>query len=609
MSNSAEQFRRTTQHLAPAIKQPTPQGVYDIYPAYRLGPGLVARGFDAIAESIARSGQRSVIIDGFNGVLWEPLIDGLRSSLAKLGHHSSPLPVLSALLPEEAIERLIEPYLGGNDPLYGTRAPLVLEQFFSRERLLELREATSDDLVLLYGPGAALARREGMLIYVDVPKNEIQFRSRAGSIANLGASAPSDSRSMYKRFYFIDWPVLNRHRRALLRQIDLMVDAQRPQDPTSMRGEDFRQGLNQMARSHFRVRPWFEPGPWGGQWIKSAIPGVAPEAENYAWSFELISPENGIAFESEGWMLEVSFDFLMLNNHRQVLGDFASLFGYEFPIRYDFLDTFSGGNLSVQCHPRPRYIHENFGESFTQDEAYYILDTKPGARVYLGFTETADSGEFREALERSAQEGTPVEIERHVQTLPVRKHDLFLIPNGTIHCSGVNNLVLEISATPYVFTFKMYDWMRMDLDGRPRTLNIDRAFANLHFHRRGERVRRELISRPRLLDHGSDWQVFHLPTHPEHFYDVHRMEFMSALERHTRGSCQVMNLVEGEAVVLETSDGTQQRFNYAETFVVPAAAGRYRLRNVGRIPAKIATTFLKPTARPFARPEGATRGT
>ena len=83
---------------------------------------------------------------------------------------------------------------------------------------------------------------------------------------------------------------------------------------------------------------------------------------------------------------------------------------------------------------------------------------------------------------------------------------------------------------------------------------------------------------------------------------------MSSVQRETGGSCHVMNLVEGEAVVVETGDGRRQRFNYAETFIVPAAAGRYRLVNDGRVPARVVTTFLKPTARPFARPEGATRG-
>ncbi|MEO8169206.1 MAG: class I mannose-6-phosphate isomerase, partial [bacterium] len=445
----------------------------------------------------------------------------------------------------------------------------------------------------------------GLLIYLDVPKNEIQFRSRAGSVHNLGAEAAADPKAMYKRFYFVDWPVLNAHRVDILNRIDIIVDTQRPDEPAAMKGDDFRAGLDAMSENFIRVRPWFEPGPWGGQWIKSHIPQLSRDVPNYAWSFELISPENGIAFESDGKLCEVSFDFLMMHNHRQVLGDFANRFGYSFPIRYDFLDTFGGGNLSLQCHPRPEYAYKHFGEYFTQDETYYILDCMPDAKVYLGFKENTDISEFRGELEKSVATGEEVDVERHVNTEQANKHDLFLIPHGTIHCSGKNNLVLEISATPYIFTFKMYDWMRMDLEGNPRTLNIQRAFENLYFERKGARVRAELVSHPALLSEGSDWQLFHLPTHPDHFYDVHRFEFKTSVEAKTEGSCHVMNLVEGKSITLETANGMRQEFNYAETFIIPAAARSYRLVNNGESVAKVVKTFLKPAARPFARPDGA----
>jgi mannose-6-phosphate isomerase class I len=176
---------------------------------------------------------------------------------------------------------------------------------------------------------------------------------------------------------------------------------------------------------------------------------------------------------------------------------------------------------------------------------------------------------------------------------PAKKHDLFLIPNGTIHCSGKNNLVLEISATPYIFTFKMYDWMRLDLDGRPRPLNIARAFDNLYFDRKGERIRREFVSQPRVISRGDSWQIEHVPTHTEHFYDVERLTFNDSIEVDTNDSPQVMSLVEGSAIELRTANGLKHIFSYAETFVVPAAAGRFTLKNLSVSPAMVVKCFLK----------------
>jgi mannose-6-phosphate isomerase class I len=316
---------------------------------------------------------------------------------------------------------------------------------------------------------------------------------------------------------------------------------------------------------------------------------------NYAWSFELIFPENGILLQSDNNLLELSADFVLFHDNSAVLGNSADRFGYEFPIRFDFLDTLSGGNLSVQCHPRPEYISEHFGETFTQDESYYILDCEPGAQVYLGFRQDADTDLFKSSLLRSFHEGTPVEIEKFVNIEPAKRHDLFLIPNGTIHCSGENNLVLEISSTPYIFTFKMYDWMRLDLEGKPRPLNIERAFDNLYLDRRGALIRQNFVAHPTVIESGSDWELVHLPTHVDQFYDVHRFEFMRTVESATDGSCHVLSLVEGSEIELQTAGGLRQRFNYAETFVVPAAAGSYRLINKGERPAKVIKAFIKKT--------------
>lgn len=593
--SNPERLRQTRQHLMPARHSPPVPGHYNFYPSFPLGSGKIGLGLEALARRL--EGQPRVVLEGFVGTLWEDFCQQLGNALSRRGLRVEWLDVRQAMKSPGEIEALLEPFLGGDDPIFGKRFSGSLEDFFDPQKLAQLQPNPKANLSILYGPGAALAGWEGLLVYLDLPKNELQFRARAGVPTNLGLAKAIDPKPAYKRSYFVDWPVLNPHKAKLLPRIDLMVDAQRPDEITFAEGNSVRVGLGHMSKNFFRVRPWFEPGPWGGQWIKQQVPELAQDVPNYAWSFELITPENGLVFESDGLMLEVSFDFLMYHDPRAVLGEAAERFGYAFPIRFDWLDTVGGGNLSVQCHPRPEYARRNFGESFTQDETYYILDCKPGASVYLGFQENVNPAEFREELEASFVHHTPVDIEHFVQRHPAHKHDLFLIPNGTIHCSGEGSLVLEISATPYIFTFKMYDWLRLDLDGKPRPLNIDRAFKNLYLERRGQKVAEELISKAYVLEQGQDWRILHLPTHPEHFYDVHRLEFAQQIQLPTQDQCHVLALVEGTSVMLETEHGMRQQFSYAETFVVPAAAGSYRLINQGASQAKVVKAFIKPLGR------------
>lgn len=585
-----QHWRKTTQYLAPSTHTALPAGDYDVYPGFPIGAGKISAGVSELARRIAD--QQRVIIEGYVGVLWDHFCAALTTALSDLSVRAAWTCVDEALKPAAQIEALVQPFLGGDDPIFGTRFTGELTDYFDSAKLAALRPDPTASLNILYGAGASLAGWDGLLLYLDVPKNEIQFRSRAGSINNLGTNTRVDAKKMYKRFYFVDWVVLNKHRAALLPSIDLMIDTQRPDDPLFLTGDDLRAALTRMSQNCVRARPWFEPGAWGGQWIKKHIPQLSPDVPNYAWSFELISPENGIMLESDDYLLEISFDFLMFHDHRAMLGKSADRFGYEFPIRFDFLDTFAGGNLSVQCHPRPDYIKRHFGETFTQDETYYILDCESDAVVYLGFTEDIDPQEFRAALERSFTDNVPVDIPRFVNIEPAHKHDLFLIPNGTIHCSGVNNLVLEISATPYIFTFKMYDWLRLDLDGKPRPLNIERAFENLYFSRAGEQAKKELLSQPQVIDHGEDWQIIDLPTHVEHFYGVQRFEFSGELRGDTNGSPHVLSLVEGQTVIVETGD-LRQCFNYAETFFIPSAAQHYRLISPNGQPIKVICAYLK----------------
>lgn len=586
------EIRKTTQYLIPVEKKAPAAGEYDIYPVHDLGAGSVSSDYRELARRIAGCG--TVIVDGYVGVRFDDFVSRLNEALAALGVKTLWWSVDSALKSPEEVDKLIEPYLGGDDPIFGFRAKLSLSDFFDAGKLAAIRPDDSAQLNIIYGTGAALAGWEGTLVYLDIPKNEIQFRSRAGSVRNLGAACPDAPKKMYKRFYFIDWVVLNRHKKALLPRIDIFVDAQRETEITWAEGNVVRAGLDRLAKNGFRVRPWFEPGAWGGQRIKEFINELPHDVPNYAWSFELIVPENGIIFGGDGKMLELSFDSVMYEAGEDVVGkECYAAYGDEFPIRLDYLDNFDGGNLSIQCHPRKEYIQKNFGEVLTQEETYYILDTKPGAEVYLGFKEDIVPEEFEAALKKSHETATPLDVEKYINAEPSRKHGLYLIPPGTLHSSGRNNLVLEISTTPYIFTFKMYDWMALDLDGRPRPINIRRAMENLYFDRKGSRIAEEFVSHPYMMEKGDGWELWHVPTHKNHSYDVHRYVVDTEVEVKTKGKCHALNLVEGSSATVITEGGMTFHLTYAESLVISAAAGSYRIINDSGKQIMMVKAFMK----------------
>ncbi len=582
--------RKASQPLLPITAETDKPEGYDVFPYMHSGKKIY-RGFDTLADELCN--ERTVVIDGYVGVLWEEFREKLHSCLKKKKISVYWFHIESCLKHADAIDENVKNNLNGDDPVFGKKYTGQLADFFDASFLRRVQPDHTADLCIVYGTGAALSGWNGRLVYIDVPKNEIQYRMRAGSITNLGCRSPQTSTQMYKRFYFVDWPVLNKHKEALLPKVDILCDEQRISDITWMQGNDFRQSLQDILKAPLRARPWFEAGVWGGHWMKQNFKGLNENEVNYAWSFELITPENGIVLEGDGYLLEFSFDYLLYYNNSQLMGKAAKRFGKEFPIRFDFLDTYVGANLSIQCHPRRKYIQENFGENITQDETYYILDCEPDAKVYLGFQDDIDANEFKLALHDAQNNGTKLPVEKYVQILEAHKHELFLIPNATIHASGKNNLVLEISSTPYIFTFKMYDWLRLDLNGHPRPINIEHAFNNLDFNRKGNYVQEKLVSKPFVLEEWTNGRRLKLPTHEEHFYTIDRFEFNGKIKVETKGLFHICMLVEGDTVEIIDEMGRATVFSYAETFVIPAAVETYEMNYTGDGQAFVVVAYVK----------------
>lgn len=580
-----------------------PRGPFDTHPAFELADGSIQTGYARLASQIIDGqdqGLRVLVMDGFQGVAWSQLRSSLNAQLSENGLQAKWIDITSCYKSSEHILKMVEPFLGGDDPIFGTHYPMSLESFLEPLALAELRKQlsiargkASAELTIVYGPGAAYVELWDKLWYLDIPKDVLQETARDGQLTNIGASETQAFGKFYKRSYFVDWPALNRLKRGLLPNLDLILDLQDSDNPGFMTGDAFRDALHTVSGSPFRVRPWFYPGPWGGKYMQGHM-GLDPKQPNFAWSFELIVPENGLVFQSGEFRFECAFDFLMFQENKAVLGvEAARQFIYEWPIRLDYLDTIDGGHLSTQVHPRPDFIRQQFGETYTQDETYYIANAKPGAKVYLGLTEDCDLEEFRGVLEESHQTGSKVDIDRYVHSVPAKPHDMFLIPNGTVHCSGEGNLVLEISATPYIFTFKIYDYLRRDLNGNLRPMNIDRAFKNLRPERRGKFIDDNYVVKPELVEETENFQKYSLYNRPETFYEVDRVDFESKYDMETGGRAWTLSVVEGQAVEIEVANGRRSKLSFLESLAIPAAASTVNIKNLGSAPVKLIRVAIK----------------
>lgn len=474
-----------------------------------------------------------------------------------------------------------------DDRVFGLLSHHLLIEFYDEDRLSALAERVSSSgaPTVLIGWGSALVPlTHSVVVLADMARWEIQQRQRNGAPNWRSDNHAEDSIRKFKRGYFVEWAVADRHKRSLLPRIDFVLDTNRSTAAAKLITADaFFTAMDAAVQAPFRVVPFFDPGVWGGQWMKEVC-DLDRTAENYAWCFDCVPEENSVLLSIGDDVVELPSIDIVFTEPQRLLGERTfSRFGAEFPIRFDFLDTMGGANLSLQVHPLTSYVQNTFGKHYTQDESYYLLDADEDAVVYLGTKTGVDPAKMTADLESAARGEISFPAEDYVNTFPAKKHDHFAIPAGTVHCSGAGTMVLEISATPSTFTFKMWDWDRLGLDGKPRPIHLDHAIPNIQWDRDTEWVTDQLVDQVDQIASGPGWAEERTGLHELEFIEVRRHWFTEAIDRDTHGTVHVLNLVEGAEAVVESPTGAFTPFvvHYAETFIIPAAVGHYTLRPHG----------------------------
>lgn len=480
----------------------------------------------------------------------------------------------------DEISRRIESNLT-EDRVFGVLYHGEIENFFVDHILADFKaqiHALHDGILLIYGTGASIIHSGDLLVYADLARWEIQQRYRSGELANWKMdNYTEDTLRKYKRGFFVEWRMADRLKKKLFPHIDYFLDTNLADSPRMVTAHAFFAGMKQVVSGPFRVVPYFDPGVWGGQWMKKVF-NLDDANENYAWSFDGVPEENSLYLQFDEVHTQWPAIDLVFLHPVQLLGNKVhARFGTEFPIRFDLLDTMGGQNLSLQVHPLTEYIQEKFGMHYTQDESYYILDAHEDATVFLGVKKGVTPDEMIPTLEAAQRGEISFPAEKFVNRFPAKKHDHFLIPAGTVHCSGNNCMILEISATPYIFTFKLWDWDRLGLDGLPRPVHVEHGAKNIQYDRDTQWVTSNLINQVEPLEEGDGWLCERTGLHEREFIETHRFWFTKPVSLNTCGSVNVLNLVEGDMANISSPDGLFETFevHYAETVIIPENIGRY----------------------------------
>lgn len=577
--------------------------------------GTVAAAARLAKELAARSKNGGVVvaIDGYASAQFDDLCGALAQNLRQRGvavvrHAMDEVYKTVAQLDEMLQESL--PLNYDEDPvlLFGRLFEGSFAEFFDAQKLAALQGALAavpaGTVVLLSGFGSTSAPLQNVVqvcIYLDVTPKTAAIRAREGRLINVGDQTPRPFKELMRRNYYVDFEIILKNRKALLNsdRLAYYIAADHDADFILMTGNTMAAILGTLVQYPFRTKPVYLEGIWGGEFIRKAR-HLPMEYKNIAWVFDMIPMEVSVVVDAAGKLVEFPFFTFIQKCAAQMMGAqcVKSFKGY-FPIRFNYDDTYhSDGNMSVQVHPERSLCTRMYGEKGSQDEAYYVIATAHGAKTFVGFRAGQDPQEFIGLIKQSEQGGGDVDYMKYVNYLDSAPGRQVMLPGGTIHASGRGQLILELgSLTIGSYTYKMYDYNRVDTDGNRRPIHSAMGERALHTERDTGWVRENIAFDPIPDGQGEGWQQFILGKTDLMYYMTKNvfMDTHAKAEFSNNGQFTVLTLVDGENVRVYSKSNPD--FYYDQKFldivVVPASITDYVIENTGYQPCVVHKTMLK----------------
>jgi Phosphomannose isomerase len=577
--------------------------------ALRVGSALAEEARRAIAER----GTCSIAIDGYPGAELGVLLNLVEQFLRQAGIPVEALDARELYKSSGELEALLSDCLPADietDPvlLYGKLYEGGYEGLMDHARLeaaarrLEAFREGGSGVLVVCGYGSLVERLRPLAdlrCWMDLSPKRAVLNIREGRYVNVGDLVARHHKQIMRRCYYVDFECAQRLRREILAEgsLDWYVSSDGPEGLTLVPYASLAAIFQELAARPLRCRPVYLKGVWGGHYL-TRLRGLPESIDNCAWCFDFIPMEVSLVAQFGDRRLEIPFYTLLQAEGRAIMGGacFEAFKGY-FPIRFNYDDTWhSSGNMSIQVHPGEAYVVANNNELGRQDESYYVVEAGQDAKTFLGFKDGADVDRFVSDILRSEKEHIPVDYESYVNAVPSKPGLQVMIPAGTIHASGRNQLVLEIgSLTVGSYTYKMYDYLRQDLDGSLRPIHSRHGAKVLRRERDATWVSQNIVQEPRVIREGEGFVERTVGQHELLYFCLRTVSFASGYPDDTKGQFHVLTLVNGERARVESIEDPARCYElaYLDIVLVPASLGPYRVLNLGNQPATIHKTLLK----------------
>lgn len=290
---------------------------------------------------------------------------------------------------------------------------------------------------------------------------------------------------------------------------------------------------------------------WGGTRLKDEY-GKKIDMNPLAESWECSVHPDGPCYVANGRYKRKTLKEV-LEEHPEYIGTKAN---GEFPILAKFIDAKK--DLSVQVHPDDEYAREKEKDN-GKTEMWYIIDADEGASLIYGFKHKVS----KEILERAIEKG---ELDKHLQKVEVHKGDLFFVPAGTVHGIGKGILLAEVQESSNV-TYRVYDYDRVDKNGKKRELHFDRAVQVMDMG-----VTPDIKQKKRLVKYypGCSRELLCRCK----YFETERIQVTKGFSFSVmKNSFQVLMCLDGYGQV-EVDGDKLVRFSKGETVFLPAGIGR-----------------------------------